>query len=172
MVRPQRQAATERSLWSMVRACCPNRVGLILGGAGPLDPPGFRGKQTARPAVASYLEEEEDLGNTPVSEGRPILAQAVRELAAAVPWGHHVLLLGKIKSPPELFYYVRATARFGWSRNVLLNQIKAGAYERAVMVYVVRVEPGPLQELRFDANWQGESIFHPSVRYLFIPLTA
>ncbi len=24
------------------------------------------------------------------------------------------------------------TARFGWSRNVLLNQIKAGAYERAV----------------------------------------
>jgi predicted nuclease of restriction endonuclease-like (RecB) superfamily len=27
---------------------------------------------------------------------------------------------------------LRATARFGWSRNVLLNQIKAGAYERAV----------------------------------------
>ena len=61
-----------------------------------------------------------------------ILAQAVRELAAAVPWGHHVLLLGRIKSPPELFYYLQATARFGWSRNVLLNQIKAGAYKRAV----------------------------------------
>ena len=61
------------------------------------------------------------------SEGNPILAQAVRELAAAVPWGHHVLLLGRIKSPPELFYYLQATARFGWSRNVLLNQIKAGA---------------------------------------------
>ena len=63
---------------------------------------------------------------------RPILAQAVRELAAVVPWGHHVLLLGRIKAPPELFYYLRVTARFGWSRNVLLNQIKAGAYERAV----------------------------------------
>ena len=34
--------------------------------------------------------------------------------------------------PPPGFYYLRATARFGWSRNVLLNQIKAGAYERAV----------------------------------------
>jgi predicted nuclease of restriction endonuclease-like (RecB) superfamily len=67
-----------------------------------------------------------------VSEGRPILAQAVRELSATVPWGHHVLLLGKIKFPPELLYYLRATAQFGWSRNVLLNQIKASAYERAV----------------------------------------
>lgn len=66
------------------------------------------------------------------SERRQILAQSVRELAAAVPWGHHVLLLGRIKSEPELFYYLQATARFGWTRNVLLNQIKAGAYERAV----------------------------------------
>lgn len=30
-------------------------------------------------------------------------------------------------------YYLRATARFGWSRNVLLNQIKDGTYERAVI---------------------------------------
>ena len=29
-------------------------------------------------------------------------------------------------------YYLRAAAQFGWTRNVLLNQIKAGAYERAV----------------------------------------
>lgn len=62
----------------------------------------------------------------------PILAQAVRELASAVPWGHHVLLLGRMKDPMELLYYLRAVARFGWSRNVLLNRIKAGAYERAV----------------------------------------
>jgi predicted nuclease of restriction endonuclease-like (RecB) superfamily len=67
------------------------------------------------------------------SEENLILAQAVRELLTAIPWGHHVLLLGRIKSPPELLYYLRATARFGWSRNVLLNQIKAGAYERAVI---------------------------------------
>ncbi|MHB8091631.1 MAG: PDDEXK nuclease domain-containing protein [Syntrophales bacterium] len=66
------------------------------------------------------------------SEENLILAQAVRELVTAIPWGHHVLLLGRINSPPELIYYLRATARFGWSRNVLLNQIKAGAYERAV----------------------------------------
>ena len=60
------------------------------------------------------------------------LAQLVRDLVSAVPWGHHVLMLGRLKSPEEHFWYLRATARFGWSRNVLLNQIKAGAYERAV----------------------------------------
>jgi predicted nuclease of restriction endonuclease-like (RecB) superfamily len=58
--------------------------------------------------------------------------QAVRELVAGVPWGHHVEILKKVKSPVARIYYLRATAQLGWSRNVLLNQIKAGAYERAV----------------------------------------
>ena len=42
------------------------------------------------------------------------------------------MLLDKVKAPAGRLYYLRATAHFGWSRNVLLNQIKAGAYERAV----------------------------------------
>jgi predicted nuclease of restriction endonuclease-like (RecB) superfamily len=40
--------------------------------------------------------------------------------------------LAKLTDPAARLYYLRATARFGWSRNVLLNQIKAGTYERAV----------------------------------------
>ena len=61
-----------------------------------------------------------------------ILEQVVQELVAAVPWGHHVELLKKVKGPASRLYYLRATAQLGWSRSVLLNQIKAGAYERAV----------------------------------------
>ena len=64
--------------------------------------------------------------------GSDQLAQAVRELASAIPWGHHVFLLGRLNDPGARFYYLRATTQFGWSRSVLLNQIKAGAYERAV----------------------------------------
>ena len=60
------------------------------------------------------------------------LSQLVREMVAAVPWGHHANALAKLIDPAARLYYLRATARFGWSRNVLLNQIKAGAYERAV----------------------------------------
>lgn len=59
------------------------------------------------------------------------LAQAVRELASAIPWGHHVEILNKLTEPAPRLYYLKATAKFGWSRAVLLNQIKAQAYERA-----------------------------------------
>ena len=60
------------------------------------------------------------------------LSHAVRELVAQVPWGHHANALAKAVAPAARLYYLRATAQFGWSRNVLLNQVKAGAYERAV----------------------------------------
>jgi len=61
------------------------------------------------------------------------LSQIVRELLAAVPWGHHANVLAKLTDPAARLYYLRATAQFGWSRNVLLNQIKAGAYERTAI---------------------------------------
>lgn len=60
------------------------------------------------------------------------LSQAVREMVVAVPWGHHVNLLAKIEQPAQRLYYLRATANLGWSRNVLLNQIKSKAYERSL----------------------------------------
>ena len=56
----------------------------------------------------------------------------LRQLVAEIPWGHHLLILNKLTDPAARLYYLRATAQFGWSRSVLLNQIKAGAYERAV----------------------------------------
>lgn len=55
------------------------------------------------------------------------------ELLAAVPWGQNLLILKKLSAPAARLWYLQATARFGWTRNVLLNQIKAGAYERAVL---------------------------------------
>ncbi|MBL9154464.1 MAG: DUF1016 family protein [Verrucomicrobiales bacterium] len=61
-----------------------------------------------------------------------MLAQAVLELVSRVPWGHHVQLMKKVKDPTARLYYLRATAQFGWSRSVLLNQIKGQAFERAV----------------------------------------
>lgn len=75
------------------------------------------------------------VADSPSGAGNPkseVLSQAVRELVAAVPWGHHANVLAKLTAPAARLWYLRATASFGWSRNVLLNQIKAGAYERAV----------------------------------------
>ena len=56
----------------------------------------------------------------------------LRQLVAEIPWGHHLLVMNKLDNSAARLYYLRATAHFGWSRNVLLTQIKAGAYERAV----------------------------------------
>lgn len=56
----------------------------------------------------------------------PNLQQLVRE----IPWGQNIVIFHKIKSEKEREYYIRATAQMGWSRNVLLNQIKAKAYQR------------------------------------------
>jgi predicted nuclease of restriction endonuclease-like (RecB) superfamily len=67
-----------------------------------------------------------------IKRGADKLSQAVRELLAAVPWGHHANALTKVSDPAARLYYLRAAAQFGWSRDVLLNQIKAQAYERAV----------------------------------------
>jgi predicted nuclease of restriction endonuclease-like (RecB) superfamily len=56
----------------------------------------------------------------------------LRQLVAEIPWGQNLLILNKLSDSATRLYYLQATAQFGWSRNVLLNQIKAGAYERAV----------------------------------------
>lgn len=63
--------------------------------------------------------------------GTRILEQAVPELLTVIPWGHHVILLKKVKDHTARIYYLRAATRFGWSRNVLFNQIKGEAYEQA-----------------------------------------
>jgi predicted nuclease of restriction endonuclease-like (RecB) superfamily len=60
------------------------------------------------------------------------VVEFLQQLVAEIPWGHNLLILNKLTDPAARLYYLRATARFGWSRNVLLNQIKAGAYEHAV----------------------------------------
>lgn len=56
----------------------------------------------------------------------------LQQVIAEIPWGQHLTILNKVTDPAPRLYYLRATAQFGWSRNVLLNQIKAGAYERTM----------------------------------------
>ncbi|MFH1283024.1 MAG: PDDEXK nuclease domain-containing protein [bacterium] len=60
----------------------------------------------------------------------PNLQQLVRE----IPWGHNIVIFHRVKSEKEREYYIQATAKMGWSRNVLLNQIKAKAYERQMLM--------------------------------------
>jgi predicted nuclease of restriction endonuclease-like (RecB) superfamily len=64
-----------------------------------------------------------------------ILAQAARELGdgppsgvAALPWGHNIVLLEKVKEAEQRLWYARMTVEHGWSRAVLAYHIDTGAY--------------------------------------------
>jgi predicted nuclease of restriction endonuclease-like (RecB) superfamily len=46
-----------------------------------------------------------------------------------LPWGHHILLMQKTTKSAERIYYICTSIQAGWSRKVLLNQLKADAYK-------------------------------------------
>jgi len=46
------------------------------------------------------------------------------EISFTIPWGQNLLIMHKIKDNQEKLYYLNATDKLGWSRSVLLNQIK------------------------------------------------
>ena len=88
----------------------------------------------AGPFLEQVVPEMEEDGKTgilelPVPESQ---VAAARELMSLVPWGHHVELMKKVKSTDARLFYLRETARFGWSRAVLLHQIKASTFERSL----------------------------------------
>lgn len=62
----------------------------------------------------------------------PSAARALPNVLADVPWGHHLLILNKVPVQAQRAFYLQGSARYGWSRNVLLNQVKAGAFERSL----------------------------------------
>jgi predicted nuclease of restriction endonuclease-like (RecB) superfamily len=55
------------------------------------------------------------------------------QLAREIPWFSNVMIFEKVKETKGQEYYLKYTSECGWSRNVLLNQIKAKAYERHVL---------------------------------------
>lgn len=107
--------------------------------------PSIRGFSTAnvwrmRQLVTTYTDPgllallSADIPSVPAgADEMDVLAQAVRELVGSVPWGHHVSLFGKVSDQSALLFYLRSVAQYGWSRNVLLHQIKTGLYERTII---------------------------------------
>lgn len=51
------------------------------------------------------------------------------DFAMKIPWGQNMLIIHQIKDDEERRYYLKATKQLGWSRAVLLNQIKGDAYK-------------------------------------------
>ena len=75
------------------------------------------------------------IGKSKPGNARPALVTKptvfLRQAVAELPWSHHLVLLNKLDAVDDRIWYMRAAARFGWSRNVLLNQILADARGRS-----------------------------------------
>lgn len=48
----------------------------------------------------------------------------------SIPWGHHVVLLDKVKTVEEALFYLRQTIENNWSRAILTLQIEQDLYSR------------------------------------------
>lgn len=54
----------------------------------------------------------------------------VQQLLHQLPWGHHTILIDKLKLADERRWYAANALEHSWSRNVLVMQIESGLRER------------------------------------------
>ncbi len=78
--------------------------------------------------TAAVLEPDEKLRHVAAVLGEN---EQLPQYVALLPWGHQLKILEKIKNRDEALYYVESSVKMGWTRNVLLNFIKADAYKNS-----------------------------------------
>ena len=54
--------------------------------------------------------------------------QKLLQSVAVLPWGHNLLIMNKTKCDDEAMHYATKAKELGWTRDVLLNYIKADDY--------------------------------------------
>lgn len=69
------------------------------------------------PTVSAQLAAEDELSK-------------MQQLAAQLPWFHHVLLIQKVKDLRARLWYTRQVVEYGWSHRILALQIDSRAYDR------------------------------------------
>lgn len=57
--------------------------------------------------------------------------EKLRQTVALLPWKHNLMIISKSSDIEEARFYVEQALEMGWSRNVLLNFIKADTYKHS-----------------------------------------
>ncbi len=55
----------------------------------------------------------------------------VQQLAAQMLWGHHQVLLDKVKNPEQRIFYLQKAIENGWSRDIMVHQIETKLFDRS-----------------------------------------
>ena len=90
-----------------------------------------------RAFYSTYWNQVEILSQAVTESSPQKLSQAVTESAiappepmASLPWGHNLVLLHKLKSNADRFWYARKAIEHGWSRAVLTHHIETQLHKR------------------------------------------
>lgn len=82
-----------------------------------------------------------------------------------VPWGHHIMIITKCKSPEEAVFYLKETITEGLSRNALRDSIEFGHFQHAG-----RVDSNYEERLPVEQGKMAQEIIKDSYDFGFITL--
>ena len=79
--------------------------------------------------VQQLVGQLENTDNQDITKSQQVVGELQNQLFM-IPWGHHILIIQKIKNVPEAIFYVQQTIENNWSRAVLEYQIETKLYQR------------------------------------------
>lgn len=57
----------------------------------------------------------------------------LQPLVGEISWSKHLVILSKCKDNQQRQFYIMATKKFGWTKNVLIHQIETKSYEKYLL---------------------------------------
>ena len=75
------------------------------------------------PSVAEVDIDPNDSVLQPAIEADHVQNKILPPLVAEIGWSHNCVILEKCKDPLEREFYIKMTKRFGWTKDVLINNI-------------------------------------------------
>lgn len=59
--------------------------------------------------------------------------EILQPLVAEIGWSKHIVILSRCKDTRQWQFYILATKKYGWTKNVLINKIDLNAYEKYLL---------------------------------------
>jgi predicted nuclease of restriction endonuclease-like (RecB) superfamily len=92
---------------------------------------GINTKQLVSQLNESKEQETKQLVSQNIDkENQVLIHSSIEEYFFNIPWGHHILIVQKIKNKNEAIFYIKQTIEYNWSRAVLLHNIESNLYSR------------------------------------------
>lgn len=90
--------------------------------------------QFMQPLVAQVQNPDNQFTEIVQVEPAQLENQSINKLVqvplAQLTWYHHTTLLDKVKEPEVRIFYIQKAVENGWTRDMLVNQIESGLYNR------------------------------------------